>query len=110
MRVTSAIAAILMMVSATAIAETITVTATEFEFEPHTISVDKGQTLTLVLDNHGALSHNLHIPGLDVEMTSVQTDGTTRHTFTPETAGTFSFYCAVPGHKQAGMKGTLKVR
>lgn len=110
MHPSSAIAAMLILIPATAVAETITVNATEFDFEPRTIVVDQGQTLTIVLENDGALSHNLHIPALDVEMTSIQTDGMTRHTFTPETAGTFAFHCAVPGHKQAGMKGTLKVQ
>ena len=25
-------------------------------------------------------------------------------------AGTYAFYCSVPGHRQAGMVGTLKVQ
>jgi uncharacterized cupredoxin-like copper-binding protein len=29
--------------------------------------------------------------------------------FTPTAAGTYQFYCAEPGHKEAGMVGTLTV-
>ncbi len=29
--------------------------------------------------------------------------------FTPTKPATYTFYCAVPGHKEAGMKGTLIV-
>ena len=30
-------------------------------------------------------------------------------TFTPAQAGTYVYYCDTPGHKDAGMKGTLTV-
>jgi uncharacterized cupredoxin-like copper-binding protein len=30
--------------------------------------------------------------------------------FVPTKPGTFEFFCAVPGHKEAGMVGTLIVR
>jgi len=30
--------------------------------------------------------------------------------FTPTKPGTHEFFCAVPGHKDAGMKGTLVVK
>ncbi len=91
------------------LAKTVEVTAKEFAFVPETISVQQGERLTIVLANEGALSHNLHIPELDVEIETIQTDGMTRHSFTPDETGTFDFFCAVPGHKQAGMRGILRV-
>jgi uncharacterized cupredoxin-like copper-binding protein len=36
--------------------------------------------------------------------------GATGHmTFTPTKSGTYEFYCTVPGHKDAGMVGTMTV-
>jgi len=29
--------------------------------------------------------------------------------FTPTTSGTFEYYCSVPGHRESGQFGTLKV-
>ena len=29
--------------------------------------------------------------------------------FTPTTPGTYTFYCHIPGHREAGMVGTLIV-
>jgi len=34
---------------------------------------------------------------------------TTRVTFTPKTAGTYTYYCAIPGHTEAGQIGSLIV-
>ena len=35
--------------------------------------------------------------------------GTAELTFRTGQTGTFDFYCTIPGHKQAGMMGTLTV-
>lgn len=42
--------------------------------------------------------------------TSTQPDGVSRLEFTPTAPGVYEFYCTVPGHKEAGMKGDLIVR
>lgn len=110
MRIRMAMMVLCTLFSTGTLAKTVEVTAKEFAFVPESISVHQGESVTIVLENEGALSHNLHIPELDVEVETIQTDGMTRHSFTPDKTGTFTFFCAVPGHKQAGMRGTLKVK
>jgi len=95
--------------SATA-AERVVVNASEFAFEPAQITVDQGEEVTLVLENHGALSHNLHVEGLSVGTETIQTDTTTEVTFTPQESGRYTIKCTVPGHFEAGMEGRLVVR
>lgn len=97
----------------------VVVTASEFSFEPKEIKAKVGQPVTIVLKNAGAQQHDLTIDGIQVtvdgqDKTGVQTElvgagGETRVTFTPKQAGSYEFYCSVPGHKAAGMTGTLVV-
>ena len=80
-----------------------------FKYEPATLTAKVGQAVTVNLENKGNLDHSFVIDELDVKLESVKA-GTTGHvTFTPGQAGTFTFYCDVPGHKAAGMIGTFTV-
>ena len=61
------------------------------------------------LANEGAILHNvvLEEPG-DVVVVEAPGGGTETGTFTLE-PGEYTFYCNVPGHRAAGMEGTLAV-
>lgn len=78
---------------------------TEFAFDPSSITVDAGQEITLVLTNEGVLEHDLVIDGITLDML-VQPGETTEEKVT-FAAGTYVFYCTIPGHREAGMEGTL---
>jgi uncharacterized cupredoxin-like copper-binding protein len=112
----------------------VTVIARDIEFDPQTIEVAAGQRVELTLRNEGVLEHDfsiMHIHAEDVDEHSHASDTHVGHMavaeepdlhvvatggetgslkFTPMEAGTYEFYCAVPGHKEAGMTGTLVVR
>ena len=81
-----------------------------FKYDPATLTAKVGEQVTIVLDNKGVLEHNFVITELDVHLGPIA-GGTTSGpgTFTPTTAGTYSYFCDVPGHKEAGMTGTLTV-
>ena len=87
----------------------VNVKAADLMFDPMTLTAKVGQPVTVNLKNAGALEHSFVIDALNVKLEHVQAGQTATVTFTPTTAGTFDFYCNVPGHKDAGMKGTLMV-
>jgi uncharacterized cupredoxin-like copper-binding protein len=70
-----------------------------------------GGKVTIVMHNPSALEHNIAIKGggVDVGGKVVGHGGTSTVTADLK-PGDYTFYCAVPGHAQAGMTGTLHVR
>ena len=76
-------------------------------FSPTELTADGGQ-VTVVVDNHDVWWHTFTIEALQVDL-KVPSSGKRQITFTAE-AGTYAFYCAIPGHDALGMRGTLTVR
>ncbi len=76
-------------------------------FHPTTLTAPSGQ-VTVHLSNHDLFWHTFTIdrPGVNVD---VPVGGVRRASFTIP-PGTYQFYCRIPGHKQAGMVGTLTIR
>jgi plastocyanin len=67
--------------------------------------------VTLSSKNPQATDHNISIqgPGLDQKGNIVSGGGTSKLTVTLK-PGTYTFYCSVDGHRQAGMQGKLTVK
>jgi FtsP/CotA-like multicopper oxidase with cupredoxin domain len=80
----------------------------EWSFEPKTLQLPVGQPTTLVLENKGKLDHDVSIPSLGVSVKAAAGQSSSQ-TITPTREGTFDFLCSIPGHKEAGMQGTLSV-
>lgn len=80
-----------------------------FIFGVTTLSAQAGQTINVTLENSGALEHTFLIDELGVNSGTVAGGQSGTISFTPNTAGTYTFYCNVPGHKEGGMTGTLTV-
>jgi plastocyanin len=70
----------------------------------------KAGTVSLVMSNPSQVPHAVAIKGngVDVDGKTVG-NGETSTASTDLKAGTYTFYCPVPGHEAAGMKGTLTV-
>jgi plastocyanin len=65
--------------------------------------------VTIELTNDSGIPHNVEVEGNGVEEVSdTITEGSTSLTLTLE-PGEYEFYCAVPGHREGGMEGTLTV-
>jgi plastocyanin len=68
----------------------------------------KAGKVTLESKNAASVPHNIALKG-GPSGSVVQGGGTSKITADLK-AGSYTFYCAVPGHEQAGMKGTLTVK
>jgi plastocyanin len=70
----------------------------------------KAGTVTLLAKNDTPVPHDISIKdGVDVKGKQVSDGGTSKASVKLK-PGTYTFYCSVPGHEQAGMKGTLTVK
>jgi plastocyanin len=71
----------------------------------------KAGKVKLVMSNPSSLTHSIAIEGNGVTAAgSVVTQGGTSTVSANLRPGTYTFYCTVPGHREAGMQGTLTVQ
>jgi uncharacterized cupredoxin-like copper-binding protein len=76
-------------------------------FEPEEVAIPANTDVTFTLPNEGVTLHNFAIDelGIDVDIEP----GATEEVVINAPAGIYEYYCNVPGHKAAGMAGTLTV-
>lgn len=86
----------------------ITVSGKEFSYEPATLTLKAGQPYTIVLKNIGSVEHDITVDKVKFKLT-VAGNNTREKGLKVEKPGTYQFYCSLPGHKSAGMKGELTV-
>ena len=85
----------------------LTVEMVDIAFRPADVVIPADAPVTVTLPNVGLALHNFSVDELDVSV-DVPPGQTGSATITAP-AGTYEFYCNVPGHKAAGMVGTLTV-
>lgn len=79
----------------------------QLKFNPTKLSAPAGE-ITLDLTNDSPVPHNIAVDGADGVSDTIQDGGTAKLTVNLP-AGTYEYYCNIPGHRQAGMVGTLTV-
>lgn len=92
------------------------VVMTEYEYQPRNVTVPRGAAIRVT--NEGQIAHNLRIErGPDPRQETRDLAGTDSflpgdsETFAVELpAGRYAMVCTVPGHRELGMTGTLRVR
>jgi len=67
-----------------------------------------GETVALRLENSDTQAHYFDIDVFNVHV-PMPAGKSALALFTPTTPGTYTFYCHIPGHTEAGMAGTLIV-
>jgi outer membrane protein assembly factor BamB/plastocyanin len=81
----------------------------DIAFVPPTLEMPADAPVTVTLSNTGAAVHNFNIDELNIHSGDVPPGQSSEVTITAP-AGTYQYYCNVPGHKEAGMIGTLTVQ
>ena len=110
--------------------QTVTVVARDVSYAPAAVALRANVPVRLTLVNEGVLEHDVTAPDLSVGEAVAPSHGTGEHAMVPMSSGTvhvvapgggsatveftprrgsFEFYCAVPGHREAGMRGTVRV-
>ena len=85
------------------------VASTEFKYAPANVRVTAGRMVTLVLDNSGGeTEHGLFVPGLGFRL-QAKAGEIARKNILVEKPGKYDYTCDLPGHRDAGMMGTLIV-
>ena len=64
--------------------------------------------VTVELVNEGSVQHNVVIEELDDTLVVEAPGGATETGTVTLPAGTYTYYCSVPGHRAAGMEGMLE--
>ena len=89
-------------------AKEFTVNGSNFAFDVKTITVNKGDTVTIHFINTTG-THDFVIDEFDVATPTLQTGQKADVTFVADKAGSFEYYCSIGTHRAMGMKGTLIV-
>lgn len=80
-------------------------------FDPATLDAKAG-TVAIAYDNPSAVPHDIALEGPDGKLLDETQPGADA-TFTVSAdlkPGKYVYYCTVPGHREAGMEGTLTVK
>jgi plastocyanin len=92
-----------------AAATSITIDLVDIAFEPKDITIPANTDVTITLNAQGVAGHDFTIDELGIHSSNL-TQGQTETITINAAPGTYTFYCSVPGHKEAGMIGTLTVQ
>ena len=95
-------------ISAEALAQLPALVSGRNTFEQTELRARVGELVALRLENNDTQTHSFDIDAFNVHV-PMPTGSPALALFTPTTPGTYTFYCQIPGHTEAGMQGTLVV-
>jgi len=90
----------------------VVLTATEFKWTPKDVTVTAGE-ITFTIVNKGSVEHNFVVEdakGKALKEVEAILPGKTMTVKVSLKAGKYTIACTVPGHREAGMVGTLTVK
>jgi uncharacterized cupredoxin-like copper-binding protein len=92
-----------------AAAASITVEAFDLGFNVSSTTIPANTDVQVTVTNNGALAHDFVIDDLGIQ-TKLLNPGESATVTINAAAGDYTYYCSVPGHREAGMQGTITVQ
>ena len=86
----------------------VTVIATDLAYDTNLITIPADADTVIAVTNEGVIPHDLAVEGTDI-ITAMAGPGETVAVVVNLPVGEYVYYCTVPGHRAAGMEGTLIV-
>lgn len=83
-------------------------TVEEIRFSDSALRMRNGEVLGLFVTNKDGIDHSFDIDSLGIHV-QLPADSTAAIAIKPTGLGNLEFYCSVPGHRDAGMVGTISV-
>lgn len=83
--------------------------AVDINFEPKEFSIPADTDVQIKVTNKGLLQHDFTLEDTDYATDLLDPDDTQTITVNLK-AGEYTYYCTVPGHREAGMEGKLTVK
>jgi uncharacterized cupredoxin-like copper-binding protein len=87
--------------------DTVTMEAGDFYFKPNAVTIAANTAVKFEIKNVAQIPHNFSIDSLKISV--ALPPGETTDVTVNAPAGSYEFYCNLPGHRAAGMFGTLTV-
>lgn len=88
--------------------EEISVTAVDIAFEEEELTIPADTDVTVTVTNNGFLQHDWVVEDTDIASPMLN-GGDSAEVVVNLPAGTYTYYCSVAGHREAGMQGSLTV-
>lgn len=88
--------------------DTVNVTLNNGEIQPAELTIVSNTDVTITVTNDGSLGHDFTIEDTDLTTSLVDVGGSADLVVNLQ-PGSYTYYCSVPGHREAGMQGTLTV-
>ena len=80
--------------------------AIDITYEEKTLEGAANTEITITITNNGMTQHDFVIDELGIK-TALLNPGQSETVTINAPAGEYTYYCSVPGHRPAGMEGTL---
>jgi nitrite reductase (NO-forming) len=95
--------------AATAAGGVIEVKTVDIAFEPTELTIPADTDVQIHVVNEGMLEHDFNIEDTEFATEMLAGSGAEDTITVNLPAGEYTYFCSVPGHRQAGMEGTLTV-